>query len=111
MDVTEKRIHLRKALQGEGIIADAAVRSWQPIKLLDISLSGIGFLCPAELPANAVRMVRFSLSDGRSGEIGATVRIAYCVKHSLLEGYRVGAEFKKIEPEHVERIDALAHLQ
>lgn len=106
---SEKRISLRKALQGEGAIADPLGNSWFPIKLLDISESGIGFHCRTAVTDGSARMVRFTLQTDPPMDISATVKIAYCAKHTLLEGYRIGAEFRKIDAEHQAQISRLVN--
>lgn len=105
--VSEKRIRLRKALQVEGAIADPLGNQWFPIKLLDISESGLGFHSRTALPDGNARMLRFTLPLNPPVDVAATVKIVYCTKHSLLEGYRVGAEFRKLDPEHRARIAEL----
>lgn len=104
---SEKRISLRKALQGDGAIADPLGNNWFPIKLLDISESGIGFHCRTAVLDGSARMVRFTLQTDPPIDITATVKIAYCTKHTLLEGYRIGAEFRKMDAEHQAQISQL----
>jgi c-di-GMP-binding flagellar brake protein YcgR len=92
----EKRVHLRKALQTEGWLADALGNTWAPIKLLDISLGGIAFIGTEELAVDSSRIFRFHLpNDGRL--IKFVGRIANCHAHQYLAGFRVGAQFTRID--------------
>lgn len=91
----EKRAFPRKFLRGSGEIGDALSESRKKIEMLDISAGGIAFLSPSSFPKGDLLIVRFHLID--SGEISAVIRITYCVRHSLVDMYRVGAEFKKLD--------------
>ena len=104
---SEKRICLRKALQGERSIAEPLGNNWFPIRLLDIPGSGIGFHCRTAVADGSARMVRFTLQSDPPIDVSATVKIIYCSKHTLLEGYRIGAAFRKMDAEHQAQISRL----
>lgn len=92
----EKRVHLRKALQTEGWVADPLGNSWTVIKLLDISLGGIAFIGPEELAVDSSRIFRFHLPNDAK-LINFIGRIANCNRHQYLAGFRTGAQFTRID--------------
>ena len=102
--MTDKRFHFRKDLPAEGMVANATGSTWTTIRLLDLSKGGIGFMCPSDIPVGGVRMVRFRLPSPDQWQIGAVVKIIYCVKHRLLGGYRLGAEFSHLDDDGRVRI-------
>jgi hypothetical protein len=104
MAVTEKRLHFRKSLRAEASIADVLGNTWSPITFLDISRNGVAFICPDELLTGSSRMVRFHLPSNPK-RITAICKIAHCATHSYLPGFRVGAEFVRIDATDVELID------
>lgn len=89
----EKRINVRRSLATAGEIADALGAHWITIRLNDLSQGGVGFLCAQEIGVGSVRMLRFILPDAPNQPIRAVVKVAYCVKHSLFDGYRLGGQF------------------
>lgn len=92
--VVEQRFFPRKPIHGEGLIENAIAGGSSPIELLDISAGGISFLSPTECAKDSMWLVRFEI-DGKT--VRGVVRIAYCVKHSLTDAYRHGAEFRDWE--------------
>lgn len=62
-------------------------------------------MCPSDIPVSGVRMVRFTLPGLNQWQIGAVVKIIYCVKHRLLGGYRLGAEFSHLDDDERVRIE------
>ncbi|WP_137939659.1 PilZ domain-containing protein [Chitinivorax sp. B] len=103
----DKRVYARKTIRGSGSIADASGESWVPVTILDISQGGVGFHGRSNLIVGHVRMIRFTLPTDPPLEATATVRIAYCAPHPHLGGFRVGAEFKKLDSE---KLEAIIHL-
>jgi hypothetical protein len=100
----EKRRHFRKSLHAEASIADVLGNTWSHIHFLDISRTGAAFIAPEELVSGSSRTIRFQLpsSDKR---INAICKIVHCAAHSYLPGFRVGAEFVRIDTEDMELID------
>lgn len=92
--LVEQRFFPRKPIHGGGVIENPIAGGSSPIELLDISVGGISFLSSAECPKDTMWLVRFEV-DGET--VRGVVRIAYCVKHSLTEAYRHGAEFRDWE--------------
>jgi len=109
MAVNDKRLHFRKSLHAEASIADVLGNTWSPINFLDISRNGVAFISQDELPQGASRTVRFHLPNNPK-RIGAVCKIVHCAAHSYLPGYRIGAEFVRIDSEDVKLIDLfIAH--
>ncbi|MBI1890617.1 MAG: PilZ domain-containing protein [Burkholderiales bacterium] len=96
MTFEEKRVHLRKALQTEGWVADPLGNNWTAIQLLDISMGGIAFISEENMAVNSSRIFRFHL-PGKDRQIDFIGRIANCNQHQYLAGYRVGAQFTRID--------------
>jgi c-di-GMP-binding flagellar brake protein YcgR len=92
----EKRVHLRKALQTDGWLADPLGNTWAAIKLLDISMGGIAFIGTEELAVDSSRIFRFQLPNDER-QIKFVGRIANCNQHQYLAGFRVGAQFTRID--------------
>lgn len=104
MTVNDKRMHFRKSLHAEALIADVLGNTWSHINFLDISRSGAAFISPDELTTGSSRMVRFYLPNNPT-RISAICKIIHCAAHTYLPGYRVGAEFVRIDSEDVKLID------
>ena len=102
--MSEKRRHFRKSLRAEASLADVLGNTWSPITLLDISRIGAAFIAPGELSTGSSRMIRFSLPDNPHS-ISAVCKIVHCAEHAYLPGYRIGAEFVRIDAQDVELID------
>jgi len=83
------------SLQGE--VADPLGENWFPIKLIDLSLGGLGFLSNHQIHVGSLRMIRVRLQLDDAHVLRATVRVANCIPHSLFKGYRVGAEFVRLD--------------
>lgn len=96
MSFQEKRVHFRKALQTEGWVADPLGNNWALIKLLDISVGGIAFIGEENLTVNSSRIFRFQLPNEEK-QINFIGRIANCSPHQYLAGYRIGAQFTRID--------------
>ncbi len=99
----EKRISPRKIAHGRGELVDAVSGAISPFDLLDVSAGGLSFLSDASRPKDSMWIVRFELKGKR---VRGLVRIAYCVKHSLTDAYRFGAEFKDWEPVHLKAVQS-----
>lgn len=104
MTVNDKRMHFRKSLHAEASIADVLGNTWSQINFLDISRNGAAFISPDELATGSSRMVRFHLPNNPT-RISAICKIIHCAAHTYLPGYRVGAEFVRIDSEDVKLID------
>ena len=87
----DKRIFPRKSINADGELTDPVSGGSSSIVLLDISLGGISFLSPIPFMKNSVWRSRLLMP---SGIAHGSVRLIYCVKHSLTDAYRVGAELK-----------------
>lgn len=104
MAVTEKRMHFRKSLRADASIADVLGNTWSPITFLDISRNGVAFICPDELPTGSSRMMRFHLPNNRK-RINTICKVVHSAAHSYLPGFRIGAEFVRIDTADVELIE------
>jgi c-di-GMP-binding flagellar brake protein YcgR len=104
MTAEEKRLHLRKSLHTEALIADVLGNTWTPIDFLDISRNGAAFISRDALTPGASRIVRFYLPNNPK-RLSAVCKIVHCAAHSYLPGYRVGTEFARIHSDDVELID------
>ena len=93
----EKRASPRKSIRTSGEIGDAVSGGRWPIDLLDISAGGISFLSSSPFAKGSMWLVRFELNDRI---VRGVVSIAYCVKHSLAEAYRLGAAFRDLEDQY-----------
>lgn len=99
----DKRAHFRKSIETEAWLADVLGNTWNPVRMLDISIGGAAFVAEEELHSGATRMLRFSL-PGSAEQLVFTARVAHCAKHTFLSGYRVGVEFVRREAHAVEAI-------
>ena len=90
--MVDKRTHFRKSVETEAWLADVLGNTWNPVRLMDISIGGAAIILEEELHTGATRMLRFSL-PGSTERLVFAARIAYCTKHTFLAGYRVGVEF------------------
>lgn len=77
-----------------GELLDAVTDRASAIDLLDISTGGISFVSTSALQKDSIWLVRFDLNGEK---LRGVVRITYCVKHSLTDAYRLGAEFRNWE--------------
>ena len=102
--MNEQRKFVRKMLTAHGDIADGLGEHWNPIRLYDVSLGGVGLLCTLELQPGFVRMLRFALPVDPPNQVRAVFKVMHCVKHSLFDGYRIGGEFKELDAESREII-------
>ena len=100
-ETRENRAFPRKPMNGRGGFIDAISGNVTPIDMLDISIGGISFLSTAASAKGTMRLVRFEL-NGKT--VRGVVRIVYCVKHSLTDAYRMGAEFKDLEEQYLRTI-------
>jgi|GEM_PF-5072663 len=100
----EKRRHFRKSLHAEASIADVLGNTWSSIHFLDISRTGAAFIAPDEVAAASSRMIRFRLPTNDK-QITAICKIVHCAAHAYLPGFRVGAEFVRIDVEDGDLID------
>lgn len=100
----DKRVHLRRALQTEGWLADMQESQWRNIDLLDISKGGAAFISPDNLPIESSQRFRFHL-PGNPQLINFVVKITRCVEHPYFSGYRVGAQFMQIENKDLQAIE------
>lgn len=104
MTVSDKRRHFRKALRTEASIADVLGNTWSEITCLNISRNGVAFIASTELPAGSSRTIKFQLPN-EPRHITAVCKVIHCAAHSYLPGFRIGAEFVRIDHEDVELID------
>ena len=95
----EKRAGPRKPMHGIGEIVDPNSGGTFPVKLLDISSAGISMLSQVARTEGSLLILRFEV-DGQ--QLRGVIRIAYCVKHSLTDAYRLGAEFRDWETQYLE---------
>jgi c-di-GMP-binding flagellar brake protein YcgR len=102
--MTDKRAHFRKAIETEAWLADVLANTWNPVRLMDISIGGAAIILEEELYPGATRMLRFSL-PGSTEQLVFTARIAHCTKHTFLAGYRVGVEFIRRDAHAVAAIE------
>ncbi len=104
MAVNDKRMHFRKSLHAEASIADVLGNTWSQVNFLDIARNGVAFISPEEQTAGSSRLLRFHLPTN-SKHITVVCKIVHCAAHAYLPGYRVGAEFVRIDSEDVALID------
>lgn len=71
--------------------------------MLDVSAGGISFLSRSPCAKGSLWLVRFDLGED---SVRGVVCVAYCVKHSLTDAYRVGAAFQNLEKQYQ---DAIRH--
>lgn len=102
--MTDKRAYFRKSLQGEAWLADVLGNTWNPVRLLDISIGGAALLSEEEFHPGATRMLRFAL-PGNTELLVFTARIVHCAKHTFLAGYRIGVEFIRRDAHAVAAIE------
>ena len=100
-ETRENRAFPRKPMNGRGGFIDAISGNLTPVDLLDISIGGVSFLAATACTKGSMRLVRFEL-NGKT--VRGVVRIVYCVKHSLADAYRMGAEFKDLEEQYLTTI-------
>jgi hypothetical protein len=87
----EKRKSPRKPIHASGELIDVVSGGTSTIELLDISVGGISFLGGTPLLKDSLWLVHFHVGTTM---VRGIVRIAYCVKHSLTDAFRLGAEFR-----------------
>ena len=97
----EKRAGPRRPMRGTGEIVDPNSGGSFPVKLLDISSAGNSMLSSVARTEGSLLIARFEV-DGQ--KVRGVIRIAYCVKHSLTDAYRLGAEFRDWETQYLEVI-------
>ncbi|MGZ5781213.1 MAG: PilZ domain-containing protein [Burkholderiaceae bacterium] len=102
--MVDKRAHFRKSIETEAWLADVLGNTWNPVRLMDISIGGAAIILEEELHPGATRMLRFSLPDSTE-RLVFTARIAHCTKHTFLAGYRVGVEFIRRDAHAVAAIE------
>ena len=93
----EKRISSRKPARTRGEINNDVSGGKWPIDVVDISVGGISFLSASEFAKGSMWLVRLEL-NGRI--VRGVVTIAYCVKHTLTDAYRLGAAFMDLEEQY-----------
>lgn len=98
----EKRLFPRKRLHHvSGEVRDGLSATPHMIEMLDISEGGIAFLSSLPHSNGSIWIVRFPMGGER---IRGTIRIISCIQHSLVDAYRVGAEFKQLDIQHIAMI-------
>ncbi|WP_263768981.1 PilZ domain-containing protein [Propionivibrio soli] len=85
----EKRRFPRKSIAATGELVDAIAGGASTIAMLDISLGGISFLSPFPLLRGSSWLIRFPIGKE---VVEGPIQVVYCVKHSLTDAYRLGAE-------------------
>lgn len=65
-------------------------------------MGGLSFLSGASQQKDSMWLARFELNGYL---VRGVVCIVYCVKHSLTDAYRVGAEFRDLETRYQHVID------
>lgn len=93
----EKRAHRRQLMHGVALVGTLSLDDWQPMILLEMSVSGVSFTHTTELATGAQRTLRFRLPESN-----ILHQVAIVVVHSTTwgvpSGYRVGATFASLEP-------------
>lgn len=96
----EKREEVRKLLATEASIGDEALDVWRPIRLFDISKTGLAFLTTEEIVLNTVHAFRFCLPDS-SRKMNSVAIVLHSTTLASNSGFRVGAKFLGIDEEDV----------
>ena len=109
MTMNEKRKHFRKSATAEAAIADITGNTWIAVDFLDISRNGVAFISPDEQTTGSSRMLRFLL-PGSEKRIAVICRIVYASPHIFLAGYRIGAEFVRIDEVDWQTIEAFINI-
>jgi hypothetical protein len=109
MPSEEKRQYQRKLLQADAQIADLMMRSWTPIRLIDISAGGVAFATAESVAIDDIRTIEFSL-PGCPARIRCEIKVANMLVNRLQEDlalgkYRIGATFDRIEASDVASIE------
>jgi hypothetical protein len=109
MSSVEKRQYQRKLLHANAQIADLMGRSWLPIHLLDISVSGIAFTTDEEIAIEDIRTIEFSLPESPN-RIRCDLKVANMLvnhpdENSLPGKYRIGAILDRIEGSDIASIE------
>ena len=94
----EKRAHRRQLMHGVAQIDGGPLAQWQPMILLDLSVSGLSFTHPAALPQGERRTVRFSL-PGNSFLYQLGIKVVHASTLGVPYGYRIGAVFAALDQE------------
>jgi len=96
----DKREHARKLLATEANITDESEEIWHPIRLFDISKTGVAFLTPNDIALNTLHNFEICLPDSTK----KIVFVAIVLHSSALAstgGFRIGAKFIGIDEEDV----------
>ncbi len=93
----EKRAHRRELMHGVALVGSQALEDWQPMILLDMSVSGVSFTHTTPLATGAQRVLRFRLPDNNVLHQVA-VQVIHSATWGVPSGYRVGANFVALEP-------------
>jgi hypothetical protein len=91
----EKRAHRRLLMHGVALIGSQALDNWQPVILLDMSVSGVSFTHSAVIIKGAQRTIRFRLPEN-SFLHQAAVRVVHSANYGVPSGYKVGAIFLEL---------------
>jgi hypothetical protein len=103
--VHEKRVNVRRALHGRVWVADEAGHDQTEGRMLDISTGGVAVLAAAALDVDRRYRFRFEVPGG-GAPIECEGRVAYCVAHPFLNGYRTGMHFVQIAADDLAKISA-----
>ncbi len=98
-DGSERRAAPRKVLRTNVEVRPAGSAALQA-RSVDISLSGMGFICGSNLPARSACQVGFTLMiDGEPVTVALKGTVAYTVLSAQQGGFMVGLKFDPLPAE------------
>ncbi|MEJ7807725.1 MAG: PilZ domain-containing protein, partial [Telluria sp.] len=82
---------------GVALVGSVTLDDWQPMILLDMSVSGVSFTHATPLEDGAKRVLRFRLPENPFLHQVA-IQVVHSATWGVPAGYRVGANFLALEP-------------
>lgn len=83
-------------MHGVALVGNQSLEDWQPMILLDMSVSGVSFTHSTPLEKGARRTLRFRLPDD-SALHQVAVEVIHSATWGVPSGFRVGANFESLE--------------
>ena len=99
----EKRLHIRRLMREDAILADATGSARHPVVMLDISRLGVCFTSPDRLDSGSRHILDFRL-PGCAQLQETVIQVVHSSSAGVPAGFRVGARFVHIQSETIGHI-------
>ena len=84
-------------MHGVALVGSVTLDAWQPMILLDLSVSGVSFTHASPLENGAERVLRFRLPE-QTVLHQVAIQVVHSATSGVPAGYRIGANFLALEP-------------